>query len=452
MSSIALPQPSQVGSVSKVKTRLFPNYELDLTEIVELDVKAEFFQSDLGDDVELPTFNENEYVEELSLSKENEVEDVNPQENEIELGDSDEDEHTSDQNEFDNEDANVEFDISPASEDEMENIWFEDDVRLLQVGGERVVGGDLVHFLHLHHQQEYPYRTYDLCTSTIDSRTHDLCTSTTGSRTDNLCISITNGEWIYISSIRPRNKIEPTQASQFITKTIQAHFSGPIHRFSNFLMDVQDLLYDMFMKNHRFTKRSDELRTRSGWTTIARANFKHLRRNAEKETQLKRPPKFQELFDQTHKKKGTNNYISEKAREVAVTSGAPKKGHVYGFGHSLGTARVISSCSSSVSHATSPFTTPAAPGGSSSATPTMTLAQFREIVNEIVSQNISHIVSQTVSQMLAQLGLLGDRAPPAQQPQGQVGTIGRQSFDKTWPATAARLSRCNSKIANRSLF
>ncbi|MQM11450.1 hypothetical protein Taro_044358, partial [Colocasia esculenta] len=87
------------------------------------------------------------------------------------------------------------------------------------------------------------------------------------------------------------------------------------------------------------------------------------------EVQLKRPPQFQELFDETHKKKGTNDYISEKAREVAesysrgmderygednqrpeldpniwvAASGAPKKGHVYGFGHSLGTTRVISS-------------------------------------------------------------------------------------------------------------
>ncbi|MQM02622.1 hypothetical protein Taro_035388 [Colocasia esculenta] len=126
------------------------------------------------------------------------------------------------------------------------------------------------------------------------------------------------------------------------------------------------------------------------------------------EVQLKQPPQFQELFDETHKKTGTNDYISEKAWEVAesysrgmderygddsqhpeldpdiwvAASGAPKKGHVYGFGHNLGTARVISSCSSSVSHATSPFTTPAAPCGSSSAAPTMTPAQFREIVNE----------------------------------------------------------------------
>ncbi|MQM10225.1 hypothetical protein Taro_043118 [Colocasia esculenta] len=187
-----------------------------------------------------------------------------------------------------------------------------------------------------------------------------------------------------------QNKIEPAQASQFITKTIQAHFPGPIHRFSDFPMDVQDLLFSMLLRNHRFTEHSDELRARSAWTTTARANFKHLmynvRKNAERacasidknqwkehgpvwmrkeywtelcdiwgagkwnensskakqnraahpeanvhtsgsisfathkarlEVQLKRPPQFQELFDETHKKKGTNDYISEKAREVA---------------------------------------------------------------------------------------------------------------------------------------
>ncbi|MQM12514.1 hypothetical protein Taro_045433 [Colocasia esculenta] len=220
-------------------------------------------------------------------------------------------------------------------------------------------------------------------------------------RTDGLCISITDGEWIYTSSIRPRyivdslfylcqlirivhtddetsyherkgsynetmravwinegyvmhyfllsihhcginifnfrNKIEPAQASQFITKTIQAHFLGPIRRFSDFSMDVQNLLYDMFMESY---SRGMEERYRD---------------------------------DSQHLELDHDIWIA--------ASGAPKKGHVYGFGHSLGTARVISFCSSSVSHATSLFSTPAAPGGSSSAAPTMTLAQFREIIN-----------------------------------------------------------------------
>ncbi|MQL94217.1 hypothetical protein Taro_026864 [Colocasia esculenta] len=87
------------------------------------------------------------------------------------------------------------------------------------------------------------------------------------------------------------------------------------------------------------------------------------------ENELKRPPTFQEVFDKTHKKKGTDQYISDRAREVAesysqqmiekyageeeqpqldpevwvAASGAPKKGHT-----------------------TSAFTTPGAPGTSPS--------------------------------------------------------------------------------------
>ncbi|MQL68167.1 hypothetical protein Taro_000492 [Colocasia esculenta] len=75
---------------------------------------------DLADDVELPASSD-ESVEALSLSKENEVEEVDPQQPEIQLGDSDEEEYTSDQNESDNEDVNAEFDMSPTSEDIMEN-------------------------------------------------------------------------------------------------------------------------------------------------------------------------------------------------------------------------------------------------------------------------------------------------------------------------------------------
>ncbi|MQM20877.1 hypothetical protein Taro_053908 [Colocasia esculenta] len=109
------------------------------------------------------------------------------------------------------------------------------------------------------------------------------------------------------------------------------------------------------------------------------------------ENELKRPPTFQEVFDKTHKKKGTDQYISERAREVAesysqkmtekyageeerpqldpevwvAASGAPKKGHVYGFGHSIDTSRVLSGASSSASQ-TSAFTTAGAPGTSPS--------------------------------------------------------------------------------------
>ncbi|MQL81835.1 hypothetical protein Taro_014299 [Colocasia esculenta] len=105
------------------------------------------------------------------------------------------------------------------------------------------------------------------------------------------------------------------------------------------------------------------------------------------EKELKQPPTFQEVFDKTHKKKGTDQYISDRAREVAesysqqmtekyvgeeeqlqldpevwvAASGAQKKGHVYGFGHSMDTSRVLSGTLSSASQ-TSAFTTAGAPG------------------------------------------------------------------------------------------
>ncbi|MQM18267.1 hypothetical protein Taro_051256 [Colocasia esculenta] len=67
---------------------------------------------------------------------------------------------------------------------------------------------------------------------------------------------------------------------------------------------------------------------------------------AEPENELKWPPTFQEVFDKTHKKKRTNQYISDTSREVAeqvqidpevwvAASGAPKKDHVYGFWHNI---------------------------------------------------------------------------------------------------------------------
>ncbi|MQL98462.1 hypothetical protein Taro_031169 [Colocasia esculenta] len=158
-------------------------------------------------------------------------------------------------------------------------------------------------------------------------------------------------------------------------------------------MEVQELLYQMFMSNHRFKRRLDEARSRLVWTMTARSNIKHLlynaRKNAEKvsqsadptlwrerapswmrrdywetlcniwaaerwqqtstimkvnraadleanmhtggsvsfathqsrlEKELKRLPTFQEVFDRTHKKKGTDQYISDRAREVASYS------------------------------------------------------------------------------------------------------------------------------------
>ncbi|MQM20580.1 hypothetical protein Taro_053601 [Colocasia esculenta] len=136
-------------------------------------------------------------------------------------------------------------------------------------------------------------RTYDLYTSTTDNRTYDLCTSTTDSRTHDLCTSTTGG------SIGPTASASPSQMASGSTPPP----SDPVHTddetshhegegsYSEMMRAVwineeYDLLYDMFMRNHRFIECSDESCARSAWTTTARANFKHLlynvRRNAER--------------------------------------------------------------------------------------------------------------------------------------------------------------------------
>ncbi|MQL74430.1 hypothetical protein Taro_006791 [Colocasia esculenta] len=85
--------------------------------------------------------------------------------------------------------------------------------------------------------------------------------------------------------------------------------------------------------------------------------------------ELERAPTFRELFDQTHKRKGTDDYVSESARTITETydgtmadryaEGTPhpdldpeawvdaarglRKGRVYGFGDSLDTTPVLAS-------------------------------------------------------------------------------------------------------------
>ncbi|MQL79502.1 hypothetical protein Taro_011938 [Colocasia esculenta] len=163
------------------------------------------------------------------------------------------------------------------------------------------------------------------------------------------------------------------------------------------------------------------------------------------EKELKRPPTFQEVFDKTHKKKGTDQYISDRVREVAESysqqmtekyigeeeqpqldpevwvsaSGAPKKSHVYGFGHSMDTSRVLSGGSSSSSQ-TSAFTTPGAPGTSPSemmgfivdmiSSLESRLAQTMEsrLVHTMqmqVSDAVQAQLSQAISQALSQVSI-----------------------------------------------
>ncbi|MQM04209.1 hypothetical protein Taro_037000 [Colocasia esculenta] len=177
--------------------------------------------------------------------------------------------------------------------------------------------------------------------------------------------------------------------------------------------------------------------------------------------ELKRPKTFQEVFDKTHKKKGTDQYISDSAREESYSqqmteeyageeeqpqldpevwvaaSGAPKKDLVYDFWHSMDTSMVLSGASSSASQ-TSAFTTAGAPGTSPSEmmgfirdeisglesrmaeTMESRLAHMMESrivhtiqtqVSDVVQAQLSQALSQAISQALSQVSIPPQAAP-----------------------------------------
>ncbi|MQM14249.1 hypothetical protein Taro_047178 [Colocasia esculenta] len=165
------------------------------------------------------------------------------------------------------------------------------------------------------------------------------------------------------------------------------------------------------------------------------------------ETELKRPPTFQEVFDKTHKKKETDQYISDRAREVAesysqqmtekytgeeeklqldpevwvAASGAQRKAI-------MDTSRVLSGASSSASQ-TSAFTTPGAPdtpsdmmgfildtiSGLESRLAQMMeshLAQMMQVqVSDAVQAQLSQALSHAISQALSQVSIPPQAAP-----------------------------------------
>ncbi|MQM01387.1 hypothetical protein Taro_034145 [Colocasia esculenta] len=103
------------------------------------------------------------------------------------------------------------------------------------------------------------------------------------------------------------------------------------------------------------------------------------------EVDLGREAKYREVFDRTHKKKGTDQYISMRSQEVAeeyarlmtnkygedidqqptidreawiAAAGPPKKGRVYGFGESLDSSQVLPSFHGSYVAPSSSFFSP----------------------------------------------------------------------------------------------
>ncbi|MQM02944.1 hypothetical protein Taro_035708, partial [Colocasia esculenta] len=116
--------------------------------------------------------------------------------------------------------------------------------------------------------------------------------------------------------------------------------------------------------------------------------------------ELERAPTLRELFDRTHKRKGTDDYVSESARTIVETydrmmaeryaegtpqpdldpeawvdaTGGPRKGRVYDFGDSLDTHPVLSSYASSIA--------PPAYASSSAAPPVSGVEEIRGLIRE----------------------------------------------------------------------
>ncbi|MQL79074.1 hypothetical protein Taro_011519, partial [Colocasia esculenta] len=131
--------------------------------------------------------------------------------------------------------------------------------------------------------------------------------------------------------------------------------------------------------------------------------------------ELERAPTFRELFDQTHKRKGMNDYVSESARTIVKTydrtmadryvdgtpqpdldleawvdaAGGPRKGRVYGFGDSLDTTPVLSSYASSVA--------PPACASSSAAPPGSGGEDVRTLIQEELQTQFGIMVEQLIS-------------------------------------------------------
>ncbi|MQM16436.1 hypothetical protein Taro_049393, partial [Colocasia esculenta] len=216
-----------------------------------------------------------------------------------------------------------------------------------------------------------------------------------------------------------RGKIDPGSASRYISTLVHAHIPGPMDAWREFPVPVRDLLFDMFTRRFAFTRPEDLPRARTVWESTALTNLRksmwEARDKAMKTTgnqdpmawldygphhEFERAPTFRELFDRTHQRKGTDDYVSESARTIAETydrtmaeryaegtpqpdldpeawvdaAGGPRKGRVYGFGDSLDTHPVLSSYASSIA---SP-----AYASSSTAPPVSGVEEIRGLIRE----------------------------------------------------------------------
>ncbi|MQM04179.1 hypothetical protein Taro_036974 [Colocasia esculenta] len=131
--------------------------------------------------------------------------------------------------------------------------------------------------------------------------------------------------------------------------------------------------------------------------------------------ELERAPTFRELFDRTHKRKGTDDYVSESARTIAETydrmmtdcyvegtpwpdldpeawvdaAGGLRKGRVYGFGDSHDTTPVLSSYASLVALLAYASSSAAPPGSGG--------VDMRTLIREDLQTQFGVMVEQLIS-------------------------------------------------------
>ncbi|MQM07877.1 hypothetical protein Taro_040728 [Colocasia esculenta] len=107
-------------------------------------------------------------------------------------------------------------------------------------------------------------------------------------------------------------KIDPGSASRYITTLVHAHIPGLVDAWRE-------------IPRYTFTRPEDLPRARAVWESTTQTNLRDAtdqlirRRMCILHHELERAPTFHELFDRTHKRKGTDDYVSESARTIAET-------------------------------------------------------------------------------------------------------------------------------------
>ncbi|MQL73370.1 hypothetical protein Taro_005723 [Colocasia esculenta] len=198
---------------------------------------------------------------------------------------------------------------------------------------------------------------------------------------------------------------------------IHVGFQGPVDAWREFSVP----------RRYAFTRPEDLGRARAVWESTAQTNLRksmyEARDKAMKTTgnrdpmawldyghhhELERAPTFRELFDRTHKRKGTDDYetygrtMADRYAEGTPqpdldpeawvdVAGGPRKGRVYGFGDSLDTTPVLSSYASSVAPPTYASSSTALPGNG--------VEEMRTLIREELWTHFGVMLEQLISAM-----------------------------------------------------